>query len=411
MNPDSPSPLTSAREAAYLAVLSARHQDAYAADFLEQWRRSAHPSPQDYKMAQEIAYGTIRMAYALDFMAGQLADRKKLSLKPKERALLRCAIYQHAFMTRIPIYALVNESVALAKKYCHATFVAFLNAVLRRLSEVKLALPVGDSAEAQSVRLSYPLYFVQQVLKDYDHDVAREILELGNRPSPTMYRVRPGADVKVMDAETALANVASNSQYYIQNATPVHLMRTLSDAWGKGQPQSILDLCAAPGGKLLAVHDRFPQAHLYANDVSKKKLEILQSNAAKYGLKVQLSCLHGEEYRAEQPFDIAILDVPCSNTGVLNKRPEARWRLSEGYLLQQEQLQKKLLEHAVELIKPDGEIWYMTCSILKRENEALVQWAVEHLGLRVKKEERVLPTAEGWDGGYACALVHRTFSM
>lgn len=406
------------REAAYLA-LCASSKGAFITDFLKDWQKNSSPSQQDYHLAQEIAYGTERMRMALDYLAVKGSERKKLSLKANERILLRTAIYQMVFMDRIPSYAIVNESVAIARKYCHKVFASFLNAVLRKMTTIKLELPQGTSLDSLSIRYSYPEFFVQELIKDHGIDPALKILEAGNLPAPIVARVRnlDGLEaygiseanfIKGLSTPYAIidgslvAKLADNPSVYIQNVTPGALIEHLGS--GFTQPSQILDLCASPGGKLLLAHDRYPQAVLYGNDVSEEKIKTLQQNLDKYGVKAQLSCSPGEEYEAARQFDLIILDVPCSNTGVLNKRPEARWRLSEEGLARLEETQLKLIKRAAELLSADGEIWYMTCSILKRENEGLIAKACERFHLKPRTQMTFLPNLEGCDGGFGCAL-------
>ena len=410
-----------AREASYRAILSAFQGHQFAADVLEEWQKKAQPSSIDFRFAQEISFGTVRMALSLDFLAAQLADKKKLSLKLKERSLLRMAIYQSCFMTKVPLYAIVDETVELAQRYCHKTFAGFLNAVLRKLSVERPELPPGDSISDISLRYSYPESYVKELVQDYGKEASMAILQAGNSASLTMVRVRsphisedaasfldiissPFPLVGVLKDTSMLQRLTRSSDYYIQNITPAILMGKLCEGWKKTPPEKILDLCASPGGKLIAVHDYFPKAELYANDVSREKVERLSENCHKYGINAHISCAKGEEYVQEGEFDIVILDVPCSNTGVLNKRAEARWRLDADNLRGLETTQVAILRHAKSLLSKHGEIWYMTCSILKRENEALIEKMSRELNLSVKWHELVLPNLKGSDGGFACVL-------
>jgi 16S rRNA (cytosine967-C5)-methyltransferase len=404
------------REAAYLAVLASLRHEQYVRDFLEQWRKECNPSQSDLSLAQEIANGTVRMALALDCLGEQLTENGRLSLKVKERALLRTAIYQFFYLSRIPLYALTNETMKLAKKYCHPTFCAFLNALLRKLEGSSLALP-----DHFSIRYSYPTFFVDALIEDYGKEQTESILEAGNRPSPTLFRMRScasdfselGKGVKELTkGETPFGVVLDSSilpvltkrtDLYIQNITPNQLIVHLSQHLPK-PPQSILDLCAAPGGKLLAAHDLFPHAQLWANDLSPEKTLKLKENCNKYGLNVVLSEGKGEDFNTEQLFDLVILDVPCSNSGVLNKRPEARWRLSQETLTQLKEIQLALIHRATQLLRDDGQIWYLTCSILKEENENIIEEACLRWGLNRQFHETILPNIEGWDGGFGCVL-------
>ena len=413
----------SPREIAYLAVLGSLREESFVEDKIETWRQSCQPAARDLHFCQAIAYGAVQMALALDYLAEQLTAKHKLKLKLKERALLRLALYQCYFMDRVPLFAIANESVAIAKRYCSQHFGQFLNAILRKTADVPLALPRAQSIEGMSIRYSYPPYFVSELVRDYGPEQAVSIMEVGNAPGRIMVRQRNGAELmpahgiveglkplsyvsfpmaEVSDV-SQLPLIAASADFYIQNITPAALMHRLC-AQGTS-PVKLLDLCASPGGKLLAAHDFLPQAELFANDVSEEKLMRLRQNMQKYGMQAKLSCLPGENYPQTAQFDVVILDVPCSNTGVLHKRPEARWRISEESLDALEKTQLRLIEHACQLLAPQGCIWYMTCSILKRENELLIQKACRNFGLVVyQQQDTILPNLQGWDGGFACSL-------
>lgn len=412
------------RERAYLALLASLRDEGFITNTLENFQKHAPLSPLDYAFAYEIAAGSARMALALDAIAEKLSDKQKLSLKLKERALLRTAIYQHTFMDKVPLYAIANETMELAKKYCHPTFGKFVNALLRRLEAGTPALPSSDSPHDLAVRLSYPKGFVSSLLHDYGLDAAKAILAAGNLPPHMMVRIRPKCPQEQIESygiaqvwENRLSvgelrdklqyrPISSSPYFYIQNATPVALLDALAQKTAL-TPLSILDLCSSPGGKLLALHDLFPDAHLFANDVSEEKLIKLKANIAKYGLKADIRCGLGEEYTGtdkEQRFNLIVVDAPCSNSGVLNKRPEARWRIDTQSLNELRQTQLKLLTKAYELLQKDGEIWFMTCSILKEENEGVVEALCKTIPLKATWMQTILPNDNGWDGGFACLL-------
>jgi 16S rRNA (cytosine967-C5)-methyltransferase len=367
------------REAAYLALLSSLREEEYLQDFLNRWIEEEKPSQKDAGLAREIAYGAAKMALTLDYIAGSL------SLKRKERALLRTALYQRYFLDRVPEYALVNESVEIAKKHCSTHFAKFLNALLRKREEVSLP-------EDEAIRYSYPPYFVQKLINQRGQERAIEIMKIGNRAPVLMA-------VKLSEQEVVrLQGVTNSSEYYIQNETPFHLMQKLKG----GEPKRVLDLCSSPGGKLIAAHHLFPKAKLFANDVSQAKIDRLKENLQKYGIEAALSVGLGEAFPTNEKFDLILLDVPCSNSGVLRKRPEARWRLSEQQLFQLHQTQERLFEHALKLCS--GEIWYMTCSILREENEEFIEAMVKKHSLKVRTMHAFLPNEEGADGGFGCAV-------
>lgn len=379
------------REQAFLIITKVFQGHTFAKDLLDDIPSESRP------LIQELAYGTIRQKKALHHLALQLTKEGRLKLKLKEKALLYCALYQLFYLNH-PIHAVTDEMVNIAKTHCPRPFAPFLNALLRNYSAIKPALPEGETTEQLSTRFSYPTFFVEALIQDYGKEEAVNILKAMNLPGKLMGR-------KIGEVPLACENLSadqlSSGGYYIQNRTPAYLMQELAQT--TPQPKKILDLCASPGGKLLAAHDLYPKAALFANDLSEEKLQRLKENLKSFGVQAQLSFGPGEAYTEEKNFDLIILDVPCSNSGVLNKRPEARWRLDEKTLQQLEGLQEALLHHAVKLLAPGGKIWYLTCSILNQENLRTIE-KLESLFQNIEYQKTILPTADGQDGGFGCSL-------
>ncbi len=404
------------REAAFLALLYSLKGECFISEFLDEWFLKDQPFQQDYHLAHQIAYGSSQMALALDFLVLQVSKKKRVHLKVKERALLRTALFQLYFLDKIPIYAVLYETIEIAKKYFHRYFISYLNAILRKVSEVRIKLPQDHDKQSLSIRYSYPQDFVEELSKTFGLENTVKILESGNQPALVMARIRNEVEIPnnwiLLSEETVkmaiiprdeVMNVARSRDFFIQNITPAYLLGSLCKQIGN-VPQRVLDMCASPGGKSVLIHDFFPSATLYANDVSPMKLQKLNENFQKYDIQAHVSCSEGEKLEFKEKFDLIILDVPCSNTGVLNKRPEARWRLNDDHYLQLEKIQFSLLEQSSKLLKPEGEIWYMTCSILPRENEMMASKACQNLHLKMKWSMGIVPNEQGWDGGFACSF-------
>lgn len=407
-----------AREAAVVAVYEVISHGKKLRDVLEEWRRKSHPSSKDASLAQEISYGTVRRFLTLDYIIQKASISGKMPSKPKEKALLRTACYQLLFMDRLPVYAVVNEMVALAKKYSSRAFANFVNALLRKLSEHVPMLPSGDEVTAWSVRYSFPLPFVEKLLVQRGKETALSILKAENLPGTVMVRCvgtpsnaeglrevhRGRFHVFAVDEGSRVSSLAQQPMFYIQNVTPVCLLEGLWKCL-EDEPHSVLDLCAAPGGKLLLLSELFPKARLYANESHSLRLKALEQNLDKYGVSANLSCCRGEELVLMENVDLIVVDAPCTNSGVFHKRPEARWRFNEAYLRETMQLQMALLGNSVKLLREGGTLWYLTCSLLKEENEELVAEACHRHGLVVASPFfSYLPNESGWDGGFACSL-------
>jgi len=424
-----------ARESAFLAVLGSLKETSFVSDSLSDWQARDNPSQKDFALAYEIAQGSVKRFISLQYLALKLSGRERISLKLKEKALIATALYQFFFMDKIPLYAIVNETVEIAKKQCHSTFVKFLNALLRNLEKEEFGfpdvlskllpkiLPESTSTKEVSLKYSYPVLFIQKLLKQFELAKVIEILEEGNKPPQLFVKCLNNENqldsgitfdpemnqegIKRIGRLTDSAQVLSfvkNPLYYVQNATPIALVDQLA-SYTK-EPAAILDLCASPGGKLLLAAEHFPKASLFGNDVSDDKLFWLKENLDKYGLKATLTCGKGQYYKSEKAFDLVILDVPCSNTGVLNKRAEARWRITEEKLKELKILQQELLKRSLELIRDKGSIWYMTCSILQEENEKFIEEFCKKNSCKIVFKRLYIPSSKGWDGGFG-ALITR----
>ena len=167
-------------------------------------------------------------------------------------------------------------------------------------------------------------------------------------------------DKKFIEVEK-LSPYLDSDRYYVQNPTPFYLIDALVHEIDP--PKTILDICANPGGKTIALSEFFPNSEFYVNDL-KEGREMFQ-NFNRLGIKAHFTQGSALEYPEDKQFDLVIIDAPCSNSGVLNKRPEARHRLTKESVMKMHELQIKLFEKGQKLGK---NVCYMTCSILDEEN-------------------------------------------
>jgi len=385
-----------ARTVAYLALMTYEEKGLFLYDFLEEYKTQL--SPLDLALAYELSCGTMRLQRYLDFAAKTLSEKQKLPAKKKERLFLRLMLYQCYFLSRMPLYAIGKETIDAAKKYTQPQFCNFLNALIRKVDREKP--PVSQELD---IAYSYPSFFVERLIAHYGKEKAISILDLQNRATKPMARNRASHEMRLFEKGEIPADLHKSSQFYIQNSTQPALIRQLEKQLPQ-IPKTILDLCAAPGGKTVLLHDYFPNAKIHANDISQAKIMRLKENLTKYGITAQVTCEKGEELSLNTHFDLIVVDAPCTNSGVLYKCPEARFRISKETLAELQKQAAALLTNGKKLLKKGGKIWYLTCSILPEENEEFCTQACQELGLKMEASFLQLPNEEGAEGGFAAQL-------
>jgi 16S rRNA (cytosine967-C5)-methyltransferase len=357
-----------ARRAAYKVVLRVFEQDAYADRVLI--TATAALDRRDRALAQQIAYGTVQRVRTLDHGIATLARRRVEKLDPPVRAALRIGAYQLAFLSGIARHAAVNETVELVRAAGLERAVAFTNAVMRRLTvelgELIEELPDRTAQEA-ALRLSYPDWLAEVWWTDFGRDEALELMRALNEPPDTVVR-RVRGDVE-------------GEPLGIPNAFRVQQVDERALAEGRIWPQSVgsqlaglavgsrpeertLDLCAAPGGKATQL-----AGEVVAVEKHEGRARELAANATRlHAANVRVVNADALRLPAELTgFDRALVDAPCSGSGVLNSRPDLRWR-SEPL----PELQLALLRAAVECVKPGGIVVYSVCTLNSAENEEVV---------------------------------------
>jgi 16S rRNA (cytosine967-C5)-methyltransferase len=352
-----------ARRAAYDVVLRVFEQDAYADRAFA--AAAAMLDPRDRALAQQIAYGTVQRVRPLDHGIETLARRPLRKLDPPVRAALRTGAYQLAFLDSIPTHAAVNETVELVRGAGLERAVAFANAVMRRLTiglrDLIDALPDGP------LKHSYPDWIAETWTRDLGAETAAALMRAQNQPPETVVRLArgdpPGEPTDVPGAfrvgrvdEQALAEGRIWPQSRASQLAGL--------AVGAQDGERTLDLCAAPGGKATQL-----RGDVVAVEKHPGRARELEATVARLGAaNVTVVNADALELPPELTgFDRALVDAPCSNLGVLNRRPDSRWRAEPL-----PDLQLALLREAARRVKPGGAIVYSVCTVNCDENEAVV---------------------------------------
>ena len=398
--------------------------------------RSATLSPADSGLCRELVSGCVRWRRLLDWLIERSTEGRKQ--KPAVREILRLGLYQIFFLNRIPEHAIVDESVRLAKAEKCLGQAGFINAMMRRFlrEREQITRDIADFQEARpALGQSHPDWLFEQWEQRWGREKTIRLMEWNNQPAPTCARVNrlltdperlakrwedEGVEASPIDCDWAatgdlfrlrkhppLDSLGSfrDGLFYVQDPSTLLSVSLLDPQPG----QAVLDLCAAPGGKTCHIAERMKnEGQLTALDTRESRLKLLRENCDR--MRVTCATLGQADATAtgEAKFDRVLVDAPCTNTGVIRRRLDLRWRLSPGQakLLADEQL--KLLGQAATHAKPDGHLVYSTCSIEPEENEQLVARFLEALpDWQLAAERSLHPVEDHTDGAYAARLTQR----
>jgi 16S rRNA (cytosine967-C5)-methyltransferase len=431
---------------------------AYAAKILA----NLLPKTEQKSRATDLVYGTVRNRRAIDLVLGSIADTPAKRISPILINIVRLGIYELVYRPEIPEYSIINDAAENTKSVAEAKQVGFVNAVLRKVASriqkrkvlishenIRSILPGKDSIGCQfdrrilpdpetqpdayyNIAYSIPRWLITEWLDQYGLEKTKQICVASNRRS-SIY-LRPNT---IKTTAYGLAELLSAARIQFKITPDEQMLKlkrpgsiTTLPGFDTGlftvqdfaaaqvvvalEPQpgwKILDLCAAPGTKTTQLAELTgDKAEIFATDIEPARLEKVRLNAQRLGLSsiVVFDYAELDNFAGRKgPFDAVVLDVPCSNTAVLAKRPEVRLRIKQKGVEKLMQAQAELLKTAIDLVKPGGKICYSTCSILKAENQQQIQnLLAESANLQLITEQLILPSADEFDhdGGYYAIL-------
>jgi 16S rRNA (cytosine967-C5)-methyltransferase len=312
--------------------------------------------------AMQLAYGTVQRVRTLDHAIEALGRRPMRKLDPPVRAALRLGAFQLGYMGSVPEHAAVNETVELVRSAGLERAVAFANAVLRRLAAGLDGVLAGlgeETPRAAALKHSYPDWVAETWWRELGREDALGLMRALNEPAETAVRTPEGP--KVVD--TVPAEWLESGFAWPQSRGS----QLAGTAVGARPGERILDLCAAPGGK--ATQLAAAGAEVVAVEKHPGRARELEENARRLGSeRLAVVCADALDLPAELTgFDRALVDAPCSGLGVLNSRPDLRWRAEPL-----PELQLALLRAAAERVRPGGSVTYAVCTMTAAENEDVV---------------------------------------
>ncbi len=380
-------PLSPARVAAFDILLRVERESSYANELLHANTYNAL-SPQDHALTMELVMGVLRWRSRLDAEIAQASSLPLSKLDLEILIALRLALYQFRFLDRIPKRAALHESVELVKRARKRSAAPFVNAVLRKLSAAAPPpAPDPDSAETLASTLAHPLWLVERWIHQYGLPAATQICRHNQRIPSTTIRLRtPTAEADLNSQGITLepgSLLASARHVLSGDITKTEAFRqadiVIQDEASQlvalliGHAARILDCCAAPGGKTLAIADQNPTAEITAVEIHPHRARLLQHLISGSKHKISTLIADATNLPFTNPYHRVLADVPCSGTGTLSRNPEIKWRLQPEDLPDLQTRQRAILGSALAHLSPGGRLVYSTCSLEKEENEDVVE--------------------------------------
>ncbi len=385
-----------ARAAAFDILLRVQREGSYASELLHA-KTYEQLSTSDHGLATELVMGVLRWQSLLDDQISRASSQPLKKLDVEVLIALRIAVYQLGWLTRIPQRAALHESVELVKRAKKRSAAPFVNAVLRTLSQKAPSASVSAeastlTAEELSRASAHPLWLVESWAEQYGVQAAQRICAYDQSIPGTTLRLRTAeAEAELASEGISLAPgkfLAKARRVESGDVTKTRCFRNglvviqdeasqlVAALIGEGH-ERILDCCAAPGGKTLAMADQNPGAAITAVELHPHRARLMQKLFGEDSRRIQILTADARDLPLSQRFERILADVPCSGTGTLARNPEIKWRLKPEDLKELHGRQQAILRAALEHLAPGGRVIYSTCSLEREENEEVIEATLE----------------------------------
>ena len=366
----------------------------YASIGLNQTLSKEKGQPVNTKLITKIVYGVIEKDISLEYIIEQF-----LTKTPPKRImlLLKMGVYMHFFLNSLPDYTIVNELVNLAKNSPEKYLAGLVNATLKNIfsSPIQLPKPEDDFIKYCSIKYGYPVWLIKELSQQYS---PKELVSLLSTKltTDTHIRIKQGKEKEFhqlikdheirfsasfdesagyVDYFTLLQHPEWKSYYVVQGCPSMIVAKNMPDS------STILDICAAPGGKSVYLAQLQPQATITACDLYAHRTKLIDDFAKGqqiHNIKTVVQDATKSNLEWKEKFDGVVCDVPCSGTGVIGKKPDILLNRTPDNLVELVNVQLQILDTACEYVKHGGTLIYSTCSILRKENQEIVQQFLDH---------------------------------
>jgi len=408
---------TSARGVALAALRSWRRKRDFADTIISNGLSKGALQPVDRAFSLELFYGVLRNLTLLDFWISKV---RRGHVDVDLRDLLRLGLYQ-IFIAKTPEHAAVYETVEITPRGQRA----IVNAMLRSAVRIRQELQEKANSQPLDVRASHPKFLIERWEKQFGTDATEALCAWNNLPPPTYARInrlridrqafleryrnaRTMPDVPNFVEFSSPAAALDQGDCYVQDPSTSIACELLQPKPG----EKILDACAAPGGKTGYVAELMGNQGLIVGcDREPARISLLDENLTRLGVRIAKTVCHDwtksvapPEIFSEAPFDRILIDAPCSNTGVMRRRVDVRWRLKPTDFIRMQARQIQIASAAFPLLKPGGVLVYSTCSIEREENEDVVRQLLRQMSILLEEERSSLPFQSNFDGAFAARI-------
>lgn len=383
---------------------------------------------------KRVSEGTIERRIQIDYVLRLFSKVPVEKMKPFIRELLRMSVYQLLFMERIPDAAVCNEAVKLAKKRGFHSLQGYVNGVLRAVARGKDDIAYPDREKEKdaylSVYYSAPAWLVRHLCESYGAEACERILKSFLERRPVGIRMRETVPQKERErllrawrsagvsvrthpylpyaAEAERTDGIKNLEGYEEGLFAVQDVSSMlvAEAAGIKAGDTVIDVCAAPGGKALHAADKLAgTGEVIACDLTVYKTDKIEENRARLragnvSVRVQDARLQDETLLGRA--DVLIVDVPCSGLGVIGRKQDIKYRVTRQSCREIVSLQKEIVRNVVQYLKPEGVMMYSTCTMNPEENEEMVHWICREFDMETVSMEERLPEALKAAGRTGC---------